>query len=149
MLPRVRSVFRWCTAVLVVAILAQIGFAGYGAFNAIHKAANAPITKKAIENGFDIHGALGTLIVVAMLVLLIVAATGRVGATKLKWSAVLAVLGIVQYVLGAASTSVPVLGFLHALNALVILGIAAYLVHQTWTRTEDRASAAPAASAGA
>jgi hypothetical protein len=77
MVPRMRDVFRWFTAVLFVAIVAEIGFAGYGAFDAIHNGAKEAITKKAIQSGFDIHDALGSVIVLAMLMLLIVAATGH------------------------------------------------------------------------
>jgi hypothetical protein len=137
MVPRMRDVFRWFTAVLFVAIVAEIGFAGYGAFDAIHNAAQKAITKKAIQSGFDIHDALGSVIVLAMLMLLIVAATGRVGPTKLKWASVLAALGIVQAVLGSA-TSVPALGLLHGLDAIAIFVVAGMLAHRTWT--EDPAS---------
>jgi hypothetical protein len=126
-----RNLFRWLTAILFVAILAQIGFAGYGAFHAIHAAAHHPVTKKTIENGFDIHGALGTIIVIALVLLLIVAALGRLGGRELKAAGLLVVLGILQAVLGSVSVNVPALGFLHALNALALLGITGWLAHAT------------------
>jgi len=146
MLLRMKTAFRWLTAVLFVAIVCQVGFAGYGAFDAIHKAENGPISQKTLEDTFNAHGFLGTLIVLVMLVLLIVAAAGRVGDKYVKWSGGIFLLGILQAVLGGVSTSVPALGFLHGLNALAIYAAVALLAHRVWT--ESRATtAAPAASA--
>ncbi|MFZ2113574.1 MAG: hypothetical protein WAU77_07590 [Solirubrobacteraceae bacterium] len=136
-----RNVFRWLTSVLFVAIVVQVGLAGYGAFEAIHKAENASVSKKTIEDGFNAHAALGTVIVLVMILLLVVALAGGLGPTPVKWSAGLVGLGIVQLALGIVSTSVPVLGFLHTVNALAIYAASALLAHRTWT--SDRAAAAP------
>jgi uncharacterized membrane protein len=141
----VRQVYRYLVAVLFVAILAQIGFAGYGAFDAIHAAAHHRVTKKTIENGFDIHGLVGAVIVIALILLLIVALAGRLGRPAVRDAGILALLGVIQAVLGGVSTSVPALGFLHALNALAILGVTARLAHRTWA--EHRRSSAAAAPA--
>ncbi len=136
-----RNVFRWLTSVLFVAIVVQVGLAGYGAFEAIHKAENASVSKKTIEDGFNAHAALGSVIVLVMILLLMVALAGGLGSTAVKWSGGLVVLGIVQLVLGIVSTSVPVLGVLHTVNALAIYAASALLAHRTWTA--DRATAAP------
>lgn len=140
-----RSAFRWLAAFLFVAIVCQVGFAGYGAFDAVHKAENGPISKKTLEDAFNAHGFLGTLIVLVMLVLLIVAAAGSLG-EYVKWSGGIFLLGILQAVLGAVSTSVPALGFLHALNALAIYAAVALLAHRVWTESRTTA-AAPSTSA--
>lgn len=140
-----RTAFRWLTSVLFVAVVVQVGFAGYAAFDAIHKAEKAPISKKTIEDGFNAHGAVGTLIVLAMLALLIVSLAGRLGESYLKWSGGIFLLGILQFILGAVSTSVPWLGFLHAVNALAIYAAVALLAHRVWT-TGRATTAAPAAT---
>jgi hypothetical protein len=126
----VRAAFRFLAIVLFVAILVQIGFAGYGAFHAIHAAAHHEVTKKTIESGFDVHGAIGGVIVVALVVLLVLAAVGRLGEVELLSAGILALLGVIQAVLGIVSTSVPALGFLHALNAVAILGVSGWLAHR-------------------
>jgi len=146
MLPRMRSAFRWLTSVLFVAIVVQVGFAGYGAFDVIHKAEQASVSvpKKTIEDAFNAHSALGPIIVLLMLVLLIVSLAGRLGESHLKFSGGIFLLGILQFVLGVASTSVPWLGFLHAVNALAIYAAVALLAHRVWT--EDRPSTATAAT---
>jgi len=134
MLPRMRTAFRWLTSALFVAIVVQVGFAGYGAFDVIHKAEKAPISQKTIEDSFNAHGFLGTLIVLIMLVLFIVASAGGLGGSYVKWSGGIILLGIVQFILGTASLSVPPLGFLHAVNALVIYAAVAMLAHRAWTK---------------
>lgn len=139
-----RSVYRYLTSVLFVAIVVPVGLAGYGAFHAIHAADKHPVTKKTIENGFNAHGALGSLIAVALLLMLIVAAAGRLGSKWIKWSAGLFLLGVVQFVLGVASTSVPWLGALHPVNALVIYAASAFIAHRAWT---EKHRAKPAAIA--
>jgi heme A synthase len=140
-----RSAFRWLTAILFVAIVCQVGFAGYGAFDAIHKAESGPISQKTLEDTFNAHGFLGTVIVLVMLVLLIVAAAGRVGERYVKWSGGIFLLGVLQAVLGAVSPSVPPLGFLHGLNALAIYAAVALLAHRVWTESRT-AEPSPAAS---
>lgn len=86
--------------------LLQFFLAGYAAFGG---------------SSFDAHAASGTLMTILTLVIMILAAAGRRSA--LQASAVLFVLMIVQNVLGAAGTDAPVLGALHPINGLAILGV--------------------------
>jgi uncharacterized membrane protein len=134
MLPPMSAAFRWLSSILFAAIVLQVGFAGYGAFDVIHKAEKAPLSKQTIEDSFNAHGALGTVIVVAMLALLIISLAGRLGESYLKWSGGILLLGILQFVLGAVSPEVPWLGFLHAINALAIYAAVALLAHTVWTK---------------
>jgi hypothetical protein len=119
------AVYRWFTAILATAVLVQIGAAGYGIFHAVKKADdNGSVTKKSLEDGFGFHAALGTIIILAMIVLLIVTAAGRLGRSKLKWTGALAGMGIVQMIFAWIGGGVPALGFLHPLNAVAIAGVA-------------------------
>ena len=131
-----REAFKYLTSVLFLAIVVQVGFAGYGAFNAIDKADNgATVTKKTIENGFDPHGVIGTVIIAVMLLLVIAAAAGRVGSLYVKWAVGLLVLGLLQMLFAYLGTkSAPVGGFLHGINALAIYAVAAVLAHRAWTQ---------------
>jgi hypothetical protein len=131
-----REAFKYLTSLLFLAIVVQVGFAGYGMFNAIDKADKAgSVTKKTIENGFDPHGAIGTIIVAVMLLLLIAAVAGRVGSLYVKWAAGLLVLGVLQILFASLGTkSAAVGGFLHGINALAIYAGAALLAHRAWTQ---------------
>ena len=144
-----RAAFRWLTSILFVAIVVQVGMAAYGAFDAIHKADHHPATKKTIENGFDPHGIIGTLILVIMLVLLLVALAGRVGPVYVRLSAVLFGLGVLQLILGLVSTSAPAVGFLHGLNALAIFATSGLLAHRAATAESAPEAAPPVAASTA
>lgn len=127
-----RSFYRWLTTILFALVVIQVGLAAYGAFDAIHKSESASIGKKTTEDAFGAHAILGSVIVLLMVVLLIVAAIGSLGDGKVRWAGAIVGLGIVQYVLGVASPSAPALGFLHGVNALAIFGATGMLAHRTW-----------------
>jgi len=131
-----RQAFKYLTSLLFMAIVVQVGFAGYGVFHALDKAdKDGSVTKKTIENGFDPHGIVGTLIIVVMLLLAISAAAGRVGSLYVKWAVGLLVLGLLQMLFAYLGTkSAPVGGFLHGINALAIYAGAAVLAHRAWTQ---------------
>jgi heme A synthase len=132
--------FRWLTAGLFILAVGSIAFATFGVFDAIDKAGSGPITKKTIEHGYAIHIAVGSVTVLVMLLLAIVAWRGRLGTTMLKWSGILAALGIIQAILGSAE-SVPALGLLHGLLAAAIVVITGALSHRAWTDHDPPAAA--------
>jgi hypothetical protein len=143
------AVYRWFTAILATAVLVQIGAAGYGIFHAVKKADdNGSVTKKSLEDGFGFHAALGSIIIIAFILLLVATAAGRLGRQKLKWTGGLVLLGILQMILAWIGGSVPALGFLHPLNALVIVAVTGLMARRAWL--EARApEASPAAASPA
>ena len=128
------KVFGWLAAVLFIAVVVQVGLAGYGAFHAVHAADHSSISKKTIENAFNAHVALGYIIVLVMLVLFLVALAGRLGKRNIKLSGAIVVLGIVQAIIGIASESTPAIGPLHTINALGIFTTTGLLAHRTMAR---------------
>ena len=131
-----REAFKYLTSLLFLAVVVQVGFAGYGAFNAIDKAdKGGPITKKTIENGFDPHGVIGTVVLAIMLLLVLTALAGRLGPLWAKWTTGLLVLGVLQMLFSYLGTkSAPVGGFLHGITALAIYAGAALLAHRAWAQ---------------
>jgi hypothetical protein len=143
------AVYRWFTAILAAAVLVQVGAAGYGIFHAVKKADDdGSVTKKSLEDGFGFHAALGSIIVIAMIVLLVVTAVGRLGASKRKWAALLAGLGIAQMIFAWIGGSVPALGFLHPVNALVIAAVAGRMAGSAWREAKAVESAPVTAPTG-
>jgi hypothetical protein len=71
---------------------------------------------------WDAHQVWGTVLTALALVLVILAAVGRREAVQA--SAILLGLMILQNVLGGVGEDVPVLGALHPVNGLAILGVA-------------------------
>ena len=129
-----RPIFNVLSSLLFAAVVIQVGMAGYGVFEALHKAKSGPVTKHTIESGFDPHGLVGTAVLGVMVLLVLVAAAGKLGQSWLKWSVGLLVLGVIQMILGGVSSSVPWLGFVHGVNALAIYAGAGLLTHRAWTR---------------
>jgi hypothetical protein len=137
------NAFKYLTSVLFVAVVVQMALAGYGVFYVLHKANHdGSVSKQAFEHGFNAHAIVGTVLLVVMLLLVIVAAAGRLGPAALKFTIALLVAGILQMAFAALGRSVPVLGFLHVVNALAIYAAAALLAHRTWTTRSDPATAA-------
>jgi heme A synthase len=128
------AVFRWLAAILFVAVIVQVGLAGYGAFHAVHAADHHSISKKTIENAFNPHIALGYIIVLVMLALFLLALGGRLGKRNVKLASAILVLGIVQAILGIASESTPAIGPLHTINALAIFATTGLLAHRSWAK---------------
>jgi heme A synthase len=97
---------RGLALLFLAAVVVQFFLAGLGAFGA---------------ESYSAHKGLGNALGLVGLVLLILAAVGRREA--LQASAVLFVLLIVQAILGGAGDDVGVLGGLHPVTALAILGV--------------------------
>jgi hypothetical protein len=125
-----RSAFRIVATLTSLAVIIQVGLAGYGAFNAVDKADDAgSVTKKSVENGFDPHGIFGTVTLVLMVLLLILALVAR---HRVRVAAILFALGIVQMLLAWGASNASWVGFLHGVNALAIAGIAGSLAGDEW-----------------
>lgn len=134
-----RAAFRIVATLTSLAVIVQVGLAGYGSFNAVDKADDAgSITNKSVENGFDPHGVVGTVVLALMLVLLIVALVARYHA---KAAGLLFGLGVVQMLLAWGASGASWVGFFHGINALAIAGVAGSLAGNEW-RSARVASAA-------
>ena len=134
-----RTAFRIVVSLTSLAVIVQVGLAGYGSFNAIDKAgSDHSITKKQVENGFDPHGVVGTIVIALMLILLIVALVGRY---RIRLAAILLGLGIVQMLLAWGGTGAAWVGFFHAVNALAIAGIAGSVAGTEWREARVASSA--------
>jgi hypothetical protein len=130
-----RQAFKVLTSLLFLAVIVQVGFASYGAFNAIDKADHGKtVSKKTIENGFDPHGVIGTVVLALMLLLVLSAALGHLGPLYVKLTTGLVVLGALQVLFGYLGTKSAPLGFLHGINALAIYALSGLLAHRAWTK---------------
>jgi hypothetical protein len=140
-----RAAFKYVTSLLFLAIVVQVGMAAVGAFNAIDLAGkDHQITKKQIENGFDPHGAIGTIVGLIILITAIWALAARVEPLMRKIALGLVGLGVLQFFFAWLGTRSAPAGFLHGINALAIYGASAFLAHRAWTRkTAESPGTAP------
>jgi hypothetical protein len=130
----VRAIYKYWMTLIAVAIVVQIGAAGYGAFHDSNhlKDKGDTFTHKGFEDGWDFHAGLGWLVVYAILIALILALVARVGKPRIWFQLGLAVAGVLQIVFALAGENQPVVGILHPLNAFVILGLAGMITSREW-----------------
>jgi hypothetical protein len=124
-----RAVFRWWAGVVFVAVIVQIGFAGYGAFYVVDKAddASKTLTNDQVDHGFSPHSAWGYLVILLGIVLVPLAFGARVDRSRKQLSGAIAGLLIIQFFLAVLGWSWAPLGFLHPLNGFAILAVTGVL----------------------
>jgi hypothetical protein len=139
----VAAVYKYLSALVFLAVVVQIGFAGYGAFSVAKDTdGDGVVDEKRFDDVFGIHAGFGYLVILAGLVLLVVALIGR---HRIKVSLILAGLLIVQLFLAWIGYEVPWIGFFHPINAMVIAGLTAFIVTSVF-RGRGAAAVSPATS---
>ena len=113
--------YRWLLVAFLLAGVTQIFLAGLGVFSVEdHGVAG--------DTAFAPHRTLGFTISGLALLILVLALIARPGARAITGSVVLALLtNLMQSLLAGLADSQAVFGALHALDGLLILGIAGYL----------------------
>jgi hypothetical protein len=124
-----RRIYAGWLTFITAAIVLQLYLAGYGvfAFNGL--------------NGFGAHFLVGDLIGIAIILGLGLAFAARVPWRLTYINGGLVVLMIIQFLL--AHTGIAVIGALHVLNGIVILGLTGFLTRQAWqlAMTGEKAAA--------
>lgn len=127
-----RTIHRFWLALLSLAIVVQIGAAGYGAFYAADKADPGPMTTKQFDHGFNFHTGFGYFIFLGGVVLFLLALAARLGRRPVLMNLAVPLVLVVQILLAWAGSGTPAVGALHALNAFLILGLVGSLTFRTW-----------------
>ena len=121
--------YRWALLAFLLAGVTQIFLAGLGAFRLQDQAG-------AGDSAFAPHRALGFSMGVVALLILVLVVIARPGARAIAGSAMLVLLtGLMQSLLAGFAEDHVVFGALHALDGLLILGIAGYLYY--WARRRE------------
>ena len=118
------AVYRYLAGLVFLAVLVQIGFAGYGAFAVAKDTDGGTVDENRFEDVFGIHAGFGYLVVLLGLVLLVVALVAR---HRIKHTLILFGLLIVQVLLAWIGLEVPWIGFFHPINAMAIAGLSGFL----------------------
>lgn len=143
MTDALRTVYRYWMLLLFLAVVAQVGAAGYGAFYSASKLSDQTgsdeskrISEKLFEHGFGFHTGFGYIIFLGSVILLLLALAARVGRPRIWWNLAVPVLVAIQIAIFAwGGTDHPVLGLLHGINALVIFSLVGWLAHRQWGRS--------------
>jgi hypothetical protein len=143
----VEAVYRVWAAIVVAAVLLQIGFAGYGAFYVANKVDDNPVNDDTFMDGWGLHAGFGYLVVLLGLVFVLVALGARAG--KQRTLRVLGLFGlmILQVLLAWFGFEFPLIGVLHPINAFMILGLSLSIAYQAWRGPARVEAVAPEAAA--
>lgn len=134
-----RTLYRFWSALLFLAVIVQVGLAGYGAFSTDHKADKSDaLTHKQFDHAFGPHVALGYLIFLASIVGILLAAGGRLGRQTILRSLGVTVLVFLAIVLAIVGSSAAVVGVFHPIDALLIVALTGLLAHAQWSGREGR-----------
>jgi hypothetical protein len=145
-----RAIYKYWVTLMTIAVVVQIGFAGYGAFDTADKLSSegSTVSEKTFEHSFVPHATLGDFIVISGLLLFLFSLGTRDGA-RIKRGGLVFGLLVLQLILAWTGAAAPyILGALHPINAFVILGVLGATAAREWRgdrmhRTEP--AAAPSA----
>ena len=141
-----RGIYRIWATILTAAVVVQIFFAGYGAFDTVDKVSSngATVDEDSLETSFGVHIGLGYFIFLGTLVFLLISFGTR---DRRRIYRALGVVGLVvlQILLAWFGEGVPyVFGGLHPLNAFVILGFLGLITYREWKGRAETVEAEPA-----
>jgi hypothetical protein len=132
-----RAVYRYALPIFFLALVVQVFLAGLGAFGVAEEAAAGSVDEEGVDDEFVAHAVLGFLLLLASILLFLIALGARLGRNRVLLTLALPVLLFVQLILGGGGQEAPVVGALHPVNALVILGLTGYLAYGAWRRWTD------------
>ena len=132
-----RALYKYWAAIVFLAVVLQIGLAGYGAFFTASKVENEGdvLTHTQFDDGWRYHDAIGWAVLLAALILVVLALFVRSRRSWTMLTAGLAGLVIVQALLAGIGLDTAAAGALHALNAVAILGVSGWLAHAAWRKS--------------
>jgi hypothetical protein len=137
-----RAVYRYWSLLVFIAVIVQVGFAGYGAFHVVGDIDdNGSVDEDGLDDAFGAHIGFGYLVVISGLILLILALVAR---HRIKHSAILFVLLLIQPPLAWIAGGAAAVGFLHPINALIIFGLSGFIATMEWRGRHGAAATGPA-----
>lgn len=136
-----KQTYRVLSRLIALGVLVQAAAIAFGWFDAIHGLGNGLVIDENYEGnaGHAVHGVTGMYVlpVLALLLLIVSFFAARSVPGARKWAGIVFGLVVLQVVLAFVAFGAPIVGALHGLNALAILGTA---VRASMLSHEDRSS---------
>jgi hypothetical protein len=121
-----KSIYRILANLIAIGVLVQVMAIGLAWFTAIKDVDDGLVIDKNYDGNFghQLHSIVGMMVIpILAILLLIVSFFARVDG-GIKWALIVFGLVALQIALAFASFSVPVIGALHAANAVALAGVA-------------------------
>jgi hypothetical protein len=133
----VRTAYWAWSMILFAAIVVQVGLSGYGAFYSANKLDDegSTIDEDVFLEGFGAHVIVGYLGLLGALILMVLGIAAGLGRWRLGRHGLLFGLFVLQVLLAWFGYEVPAIGFLHPVNALLIVAVAAMI---SWDEMQAR-----------
>ena len=140
-----KTLYKWGAGLMLVAVVLQVGFAGYGAFFVAGKldGDGKTVDEDAFMDGFGIHAGFGYLVFLLGLIFLVIGVAAGIGRWRLGRHGALFGLLVLQVLLAWFVFEVAAIGFLHPVNALLIFILILWIVNDAWREGKVPASASP------
>jgi len=129
-----RQIYRLLANLVALTVVVQVASIAMAWFLVIHDTDEGKVFagEDDLNIGHWIHSIGAIVIALLALALLIVSFFAHVSG-GVKWAALVVLAVVVQWVLAILSFSLPVLGALHGINALVIAGVASVAARRSLT----------------
>jgi heme A synthase len=122
-----KTTYRNLAGLIAVLVVVQAASIAYGTFAISHAVDNGTTINKDSnvgDAGFGVHGITGMLLIPLLAIILVAISFRAPVPTGRKWAGFVLLAVVVQVGLGFVSHSVPALGWLHGVNAFVLLWVA-------------------------
>jgi len=118
------AVYKYLAGLVFLAVIVEIGLAGYGAFAVAKDTDGGVVDENRFEDVFGMHAGFGYLVVLLGLILLVVSLIAR---HRVKHTLILFGLLVLQVILAWIGFEVPWIGFFHPINAMAVAGLSGFL----------------------
>jgi hypothetical protein len=143
----VRTLYAVWSWIVFVAIVLQVGLAGYGAFYSANKLGDegATIDEDVFFDGFVAHALFGYITVLAGLIFMVLGLIAGIGKWRLGAHGLIFGLLVLQVLLAWFGFEAPVIGFFHPVNALLLFALSGMVAWREWRLRQEGPAPAPAA----
>ncbi len=119
---------------------------GYGAFYSASKLGDegATVDEDVFFHGFAAHAIFGYLVILTGLIFMIIGLIAGIGRWRLGMHGLLFGLLVLQMILAFIGFEVPVIGFFHPVNALLIFTLSGLVAWREWRFRTEGPDLAPA-----
>jgi hypothetical protein len=145
-----RSTYRVLAGLVALCVVLQASFIAGGWFGAIKEMDDGAVFDKNSEGniGHGLHAIFGMYVIPLLAIALLIVSFFAKVPGGVRWALYVFGLVVLQFMLAFVAFSVPVIGALHGINAIVLLGVAGYASRRVGRPAAARASTeAPAAGA--
>jgi hypothetical protein len=131
-----KQAYRVLAYLVAAGVILQAAFIALGLFTIGHYLDDSKHPGRVINKdyngnvGLNLHGLFGMGIIPLLAIILFIVSFSAKVPDGVKWAGFVLLAVVVQVVLAFISFGVPAVGFLHGINALVILGLAGTTAHR-------------------